>query len=128
MAAPSQQARSCLQDSQQIFCNPQPYFIGAAIGATVCLLTGISNPFGGLFLGAPVLPLADFADRNLASLGNTTTAKIARWSLAVFCSLSIGTLFTVLCGFQVTAGLGALLVVSLSVSAVAFVSLAMGRQ
>ena len=119
---PLQQARDCLQDSQRIFCDPQPYIMGAAVGATVALFTGITNPFAGAFMGAPFLPIVHFVDQHLAYLGNTLTLRIARWSLSFFISASIGTIVAALCGFQITLAHGALLVLALVVSAVAFVS------
>lgn len=120
------QGRNCLQETQNIFCDPQPYIIGAAVGSAVVLFTGITNVFSGAFLGAPLHPIVQFVDLHLGYLGQTMTVKIARWALSFFISVSIGTLFSALCGFQITLAQGALLVLALVVSAVAFVSHNMG--
>ncbi|MFI5334401.1 MAG: hypothetical protein ACHQT8_04440 [Chlamydiales bacterium] len=116
-------SRTLLENSQRIFCTPQPYIIGATVGAAICLFTGITNPIAGAFMGAPVLPITEFFDQYAAGLGNTLMAKIARWGLAFFTSLTVGTLFTALCGLHITLAHGALLFLTLLVTAIALVSL-----
>ena len=128
MATPAQNTRpSCIADTQAIFCDsPQGYIIGASVGAGVCFLTGITNIVAGGLIGAPLLAVSHFVDRNMEFLGQSIAARVARYAIALFACISVGTLLSAMCGFQVTIALGGLLVLSMVTASVAFAMLALG--
>lgn len=118
---------SCLGDTHAIFCDsPQSYMIGAVVGGGLCFLTGVTNILAGALIGAPLLAVSRFVDRNLAFLGNTIAARVARYAVSFFACVSVGTLLTAMCGFQVTIAQGALLILGMVVASVAFAMLALG--